>query len=193
MKLRFREPRIDWSVSVASESKMNLVKAPFYMGHAVWPVTLGTQILLNRALLAVSIKYHGAVLSGTALNMDWISERLTNSRLMAETFDWEKVCVSKFCTVCADFVNYEKTGQETGSIFLKIYEFFLTIHPLWWSNLMNFLEWFFVKGMKVCQALLQRSPCCEDFLKKSDGGLLRGTGYESLCLTHKIWILSYES
>ena len=123
----------------------------------------------------------------------WISERLTNSRLMAETFDWEKVCVSKFCTVCADFVNYEKTGQETGSIFLKIYEFFLTIHPLWWSNLMNFLEWFFVKGMKVCQALLQRSPCCEDFLKKSDGGLLRGTGYESLCLTHKIWILSYES
>ena len=33
---------------------------------------------------------------------------------MAENFDWEKVCVSKFCTVCADFVNYEKKGQETG-------------------------------------------------------------------------------
>ena len=33
--------------------------------------------------------------------------------------------------------------------------------------------------MKVCQALLQRSPCCEDFLKKSDGGLLRGKGSES--------------
>ena len=33
---------------------------------------------------------------------------------MADNFDWEKVCVSKFCTVCADFVNYEKQGQETG-------------------------------------------------------------------------------
>ena len=40
---------------------------------------------------------------------------------MAENFDWEKVCVSKFCTVCADFVNYEKTGQETGSTLFKIH------------------------------------------------------------------------
>ena len=87
----------------------------------------------------------------------------------------------------------KKRVRKRNLSFKKTNEFFLTIHPLLWSNLKNVLEWFFVKGMKVCQALLQRSPCCEDFLKKSDGGLLRGTGYESLFLTLKIWILSYES
>ena len=95
---------------------------------------------------------------------------------MAENFDWEKVCVSKFCTVCADFVNYEKKGQETGCfVFCHFIVGIICV-----STVTVKIKLFRLKGMKVCQALLQRSPCCEEFLKKSDGGLLRGKGYENL-------------
>ena len=103
---------------------------------------------------------------------------------MAENFDWEKVCVSKFCTVCADFVNYEKAGQETGINYWNTHDRGF-LFEIWFLHV---LDLFFRKGMKVCQALLQRSPCCEDFLKKSDGGLLRGTGYESSNTLSKLWV-----
>ena len=114
---------------------------------------------------------------------------------MAENFDWEKVCVSKFCTVCADFVNYEKTGQETGStLFWGVLLWNFLYFPIKFGISSRIL-W---KGNEGLPSITSAITVLWRVPEKVRWRVIERNRlwiilYESYNITHEIWIICYAS